>query len=107
MEAQARTRHRTHAREVRMRSWLGAIYNFLCEMFFGCSHGHLTRPFTIQSHCYKVCLDCGGQFPYSLEKMRLLHPWEIMVQPQLELAPILMESELITQQDYRHSKAVA
>jgi hypothetical protein len=54
-----------------------------------------------------VCLDCGGQFPYSLEKMRLLHRWEIVVPPPLELVPILTESELVVQQDYRHSKAVA
>ena len=107
MEAQACADHRTNAREMRMTYWLSAIYDFFYEMFFGCSHGHLTRPFTLQAHSYKVCLDCGGQFPYSLEKMRLLHPWEIVAQPQLELAPIAMESEQSTQQDYRRTKAVA
>lgn len=107
MEAQAGTNHRADACELRMRSWLSAIHDFLYEMFFGCSHAHLTRPFTLQSHCYKVCLDCGGQFPYSLEKMRLLHPWEIVGQSQLELEPIAMESETATQRGYRRSKAVA
>ena len=89
-----------------MNSWLRAIYDFFYEMFFGCSHGHLTRPFTLQAHSYKVCLDCGRQFPYSLEKMRLLHPWEIVKQP-LELMPVSMETELSEQQDYHRSKAVA
>ena len=107
MEAQACTDHRTNVREMRMRSWLSAIYDFFYEMFFGCSHNHLTRPFTLQSRSYKVCLDCGGQFPYSLEKMRLLHPWEIIAKPQLEPVPIAMESELSTQQDYSRTKAVA
>lgn len=57
-------------------SWLRAIYSFFYELLFGCSHGHLTRPFTIATHSYKVCLDCGKQFPYSLEKMRTIHSWE-------------------------------
>jgi hypothetical protein len=87
-------------------SWLRTIYDFFYEMFFGCSHGHLTRPFTIKAYSYKVCLDCGRQFPYSLDKMRLLHPWEIAKQP-LEPVPISMESELAQQQNYSHTKAVA
>ena len=107
MGALASTEHRIHARGMRMTSLLKAIYDFFYEMFFGCSHGHLTRPFTLQAHSYKVCLDCGRQFPYSLEKMRMLHPWEIVVKPQLEPVPISMESGLSQQQDYNRSKAVA
>ena len=106
MEAQASTEFRSAACDMRMTSWLQAIYDFFYEMFFGCSHGHLTRPFTLQAHSYKVCLDCGRQFPYYLEKMRLLHPWEIVKQP-LELMPVSMETELSEQQDYHRSKAVA
>jgi hypothetical protein len=92
-----------------MKLWLRAIYNFLYEMFFGCSHGHLTRPFTLQASTYKVCLDCGRNFPYSLEKMRLLHPWEIAKQPAVELVPISIsvESELPEQPNYSRTKAVA
>jgi hypothetical protein len=90
-----------------MMSWLRAIYNFFYEMFFGCSHGHLTRPFTLQAFSYKVCLDCGRQFPYSLEKMRLLHPWEIEKQPALQTVPISVESGLSEQPNYNRTKAVA
>jgi hypothetical protein len=90
-----------------MTSWLRAIYDFFYEMFFGCSHGHLTRPFTLQASSYKVCLDCGRQFPYSVEKMRLLHPWEIDKQPAMVPVPISVESGQSEQPDYSRSKAVA
>jgi hypothetical protein len=107
MEAQASTEFRSAACDMRMTSWLQAIYDFFYEMFFGCSHGHLTRPFTLQAHSYKVCLDCGRQFPYSLDKMRLLYPWEIVNQPTVELMPIALESGRSEQQNYNRTKAVA
>lgn len=90
-----------------MTSWLRTIYNFFYEMFFGCSHGHLTRPFTLQARCYKVCLDCGRQFPYSLDKMRVLRSWEIAKQTVLEPVPISVESGLSEQTNYSRNKAVA
>ncbi|MHB8302547.1 MAG: hypothetical protein ACYDC6_06905 [Acidobacteriaceae bacterium] len=87
-------------------TWLQSIYNFFYEIFFGCSHGHLTRPFTLRAHSYKVCLDCGKQFPYSLEKMRLLHTWEIVrVQPAVTgLTPQPATAQI--REDYR-AKAIA
>jgi len=89
-------------------SWLSAIYEFFCEILFGCSHGNLTRPFTIRAHSYKVCLDCGKQFPYSTEKMRLLHAWEISKQPVVvtELTPAAASLSLVPD-TYGDSKAVA
>lgn len=88
---------------------LRAIYDFIYELFFGCSHGNLTRPFTLQAHSYKVCLDCGRQLPYSLEKMRIFHPWELAkLHTQVtELAPISIASGFAEDEDYRSSKAVA
>jgi len=88
-------------------SWLCAIRDFLYEMFFGCNHDQLTRPFTLQASSYKVCLDCGRHFPYSLEKMRLLHTWEIAKQPLAETVPISVESSLSERTDYNRTKAVA
>jgi len=46
-----------------------AILNFLYEVFLGCSHQHLTRPFTLKNETYMVCLDCGKQVFYSMETM--------------------------------------
>ena len=57
--------------------WIQMILDFFFDLFFGCRHAHLTRPFTIQARSYKICLDCGHELPYSLQSMRLLHPWEI------------------------------
>lgn len=90
-------------------SWLRAIYNFFYEILLGCNHGHLTRPFTLQTHSYKVCLDCGRQLPYSLEKMRAMHPWEIARVPAqvTELTPVsTMPSVFAEDEDYR-TQAIA
>lgn len=54
-----------------------AIFNFLYEIFLGCSHEHLTRPFTLQQETYKVCLDCGKQLYYSPVTMRPLNAREV------------------------------
>ena len=90
-------------------SWLRTIYNFLYEIFFGCGHGNLTRPFTLQAYSYKVCLDCGKQFPYSAEQMRPLHAREVArTKPQLtELIPVTLAAGFSEDEDYRHSEAVA
>ncbi len=45
------------------------VLNFLYEVFLGCSHQHLTRPFTLQNETYMVCLDCGKQIYYSFDTM--------------------------------------
>jgi hypothetical protein len=38
----------------------------LFDFFFGCSHEHCTRPFTVARRSYRVCLDCGAERPYSV-----------------------------------------
>jgi len=49
-----------------------AIYYFFYEIFLGCRHDHLTRPFTIKQQSYMVCLDCGRHVFYSMDTMRPL-----------------------------------
>jgi len=56
---------------------LRAVFNFLYEIILGCSHQHLTRPFTLQNETYKVCLDCGKQIFYSPINMRPLSVMEV------------------------------
>ena len=51
---------------------LRSVIGFFFEIFFGCRHDHLTRPFTLERNSYKVCLDCGRKLWYSTETMRLL-----------------------------------
>ncbi len=58
-------------------SFLQSIIRFFCELLFGCSHERLTRPFTLESETYKVCLDCGKQIYYSPENMRPLSAREL------------------------------
>ena len=48
------------------------------NLLFRCSHHRLTRPMapitkagTPHSKSYVVCLDCGKQFEYDLDKMRM------------------------------------
>jgi hypothetical protein len=56
---------------------LSAVFNFLYEIVLGCSHQHLTRPFTLQKQTYMVCLDCGKQIYYSAATMRPLSHREV------------------------------
>jgi hypothetical protein len=56
---------------------LQAIWDFFYEIFLGCRHSHLTRPFTIQRETYKVCLDCGKRLYYSPETMTPLSAREV------------------------------
>ena len=93
-------------------TWLRGIYSFFYEIIFGCSHGHLTRPFTFEAQSYKVCLDCGRQLPYSLEMMRIIHPWEVrkLHAPVTELTPVSISSAssaFSDEEDYRGTKAIA
>jgi hypothetical protein len=41
------------------------------DFFVGCHHVHLSRAFTLKGRTYKVCCDCGAEFPYSLETMSI------------------------------------
>jgi hypothetical protein len=54
------------------------VIDSVLNLLFRCSHRHLTRPLTRvgiagvrQSESYVVCLDCGKQFVYDLEQMRI------------------------------------
>jgi hypothetical protein len=53
------------------------VFVFVFEIFFGCRHDHLTRPFTLERQTYKVCLDCGKQVFYSADTMRPLSAREV------------------------------
>lgn len=44
---------------------------------FGCSHERTSRPFTIDSQSYMVCLTCGQKLFYSPETMRRLSRREV------------------------------
>ena len=48
-----------------------AILTALFEFLFGCHHRDLSRVFTIRARTYKVCMDCGAEFDYSLRTMSL------------------------------------
>src|SRR5690348_1649763 len=60
-----------------LRAVFNFLYDFLYETILGCSHQHLTRPFTLQKETYKVCLDCGKQIYYSPVTMRPLNVREV------------------------------
>ena len=44
---------------------------------FGCQHDRLSRPFTIKSQSYMVCLECGRKLFYSTDEMRRLSRREV------------------------------
>jgi hypothetical protein len=46
------------------------MFSILVNFLLGaCRHGRQSRPFTLDNQTYIVCLDCGKEFAYSLEKM--------------------------------------
>jgi len=44
----------------------------LYELLLGCTHGNISRPFTIHNRTYRVCCDCGREFQYSLTSMQIV-----------------------------------
>jgi hypothetical protein len=55
----------------------------LFDLVFGCSHRHCSFPITVRDKLrrseaasvtgtYVVCLDCGKEFPYDWNEMRLV-----------------------------------
>lgn len=57
--------------------WVMDLLISVFESLFGCRHGNLSRPFTIEGKTYKVCMDCSGQVFYSPETMRPLRAREL------------------------------
>lgn len=55
----------------------GLMKNII-DFIFGCSHSNTSRVFTLllrgrwQKRSYIVCLDCGREFEYDLENMRVI-----------------------------------
>jgi hypothetical protein len=58
-------------------SFLSTFLNSVLDILFGCGHENVTRPFTLQKHTYKVCLDCGKELPYSAVTMSYLTAREV------------------------------
>jgi hypothetical protein len=57
------------------------VIDSIWNLLFRCSHKRVTRPITPVSKAgvphgdtYVVCLDCGKQFAYDLQKMRIDKP---------------------------------
>lgn len=57
--------------------WIMDLLISVFESLFGCRHGNLSRPFTIDGQTYKVCMDCSSQVFYSRETMKPLRASEV------------------------------
>ena len=89
---------------------LQAILHFLQEIFLGCRHDRLTRPFTIKQQTYKVCLDCGKHVYYSAVTMQPLSRREVkrmqaILSSEVKLIPATDSTHLLTEKS--GSRAVA
>ncbi len=51
-------------------AFLVKLADFL-DLLFGCHHSHLSRVFTLQGETYRVCLECGAKFEYSMQTMSM------------------------------------
>ena len=76
------------------------------DALFGCWHSRYSFPITIRATSrrgataaragtYVVCLDCGKEFPYDWQKMKLVEPvWKESMRPVVkEPAPSLVTKE--------------
>jgi len=63
------------------------VISGLFNLLFGCCHRKLSFPFTMKpglslsaagrkTGTYVVCLNCGKEFPYDWQQMRILNPSE-------------------------------
>ena len=89
---------------------LQAIFNFLYEIFLGCRHERLTRPFTLQQQTYKVCLECGKHVFYSADTMKPLSGREVrrihaMQASELKVVPVAASVNSLNGED--NSRAIA
>jgi hypothetical protein len=74
------------------------MFSKLLDALFGCWHSRYSFPMTIrvtsQRHgtaprtgTYVVCLDCGKEFPYDWQKMKVVVP-----EPEVPARPLVNES---------------
>jgi len=57
--------------------WIMDLLISVFESLFGCRHGNLSRPFTIEGQTYKVCMDCSSHVFYSPDTMKPLRASEV------------------------------
>ena len=67
------------------------------DVLFGCSHKNLSFPITVRgarrrpqaavTRTYVVCLDCGHEFPYDWEEMRVVRKDTSRPIPAVAAAP--------------------
>ncbi len=52
------------------------MFNFLSSLLFDCSHRKTTFPQTPVRNggAYVACLECGKEFPYNWQEMRIERP---------------------------------
>lgn len=70
----------------------------LFELIFGCRHPRTGFPLSSTeveaaklTGKYVACLDCGREFPYDWQEMKVITDWAPSVQPRLELLAIGQE----------------
>jgi hypothetical protein len=70
--------------------WIMEFIQSVFEAVFGfCRHNNLSRPFTIEGHTYKVCMDCSQQVFYSPDTMKPLSRREVRHLRAAETTPAI------------------
>lgn len=58
--AQSILSHHSKAGQVDLARLGGMLVQWLTRLF-GCWHGEMSRPFTLDKETYRVCMDCGAR----------------------------------------------
>jgi hypothetical protein len=77
-------------------TWIQNLLGFFYDIVFGCRHWSQTRPFTLEQHTYKVCLDCGRQIYYSTERMTPLSAREVRRMKAAANGPVTVIASPVT-----------
>ncbi len=69
------------------------MWNTLLNTLFGCSHRRTTFPLTPtrkggKGRTYVVCLDCGKEFDYDWQEMRVGRPVSTHIPARVHEAPL-------------------
>ncbi len=47
----------------------------IAATLFGCWHGNLSRPITVEGETYRTCLGCGARRRFDSESMKPIGPY--------------------------------
>lgn len=74
MQAVATLKQQNIGRHSEQPQAMNAVTSWLTRIF-GCWHKEMSRPFTLQSESYRVCLECGAHRHFNTQTWEMTGPF--------------------------------